>query len=303
MVNTIKLASIVRNSTVARTVDKESEKYQILKGLIKAEGLRNLFTVYDNEDGTYTLGDGDHRFTALCDLRDEGGSDEVICNVKTKLDDIEILRLQVSGNASVTQTTNKEYIEALHRLVTAKNSKGLDQLAKDVGMTKSYLLKLFKTKKLSERILEEADALGVKIGNIMTLSDLAGVISEDEIIDEFLPQAAEQKIEDFGVTVVNKLDSIRAAKAGIPKSTEFVAKEKMKSKDEVKLRIARETDEVILETLKWVISTDEKSVIEQKQEYDRAKAIRAKAAEDRKTKKALENYEELKQKLEAAQAI
>jgi hypothetical protein len=179
----------------------------------------------------------------------------------------------------------------------------MDELAKTTGFTKERLLQLFKSIRLPGSILEAATEEKVSIGNLITMSELAGKVSEEDLMDEVLPKAASQTTAEFAITVVEMLDAIKASKAGVVVDKTFEPKAKLKSKDEIELRIAGELDEVAAETLKWVISLDSTSVAIQKAEWDKKQKDADDAKQKRKNDRLLKQLEEKKAELAAAGLI
>lgn len=298
MVQTVKLSSIVRLEDALRTVDKKKETYIALKEDIAKNGVKDIFTVYDNGDGTFTLGNGDHRYTALCELHDEGrGSDEVEVRVEKKKSDREVLRAQVAGNATVTKTTNKNFIKAIYKLATGEENISLSDIAKDVGMTESYIMRLIKSLRLKDEVLEVCEKEGVSITNLITLADMAGKVEVEEIIEEYVPEAKAKTGKEFAIFIAEKLDELKAAAQGKEKVEGYQHKPKLRTMDEIQLRIASEKDPVALDTLKWVISSDEPTIEAAKLEWEAKKAERDKKRAERAAAREAEKQAEMVEKL------
>lgn len=300
MVKTIKLSSIVRLEDALRTVDKKKETYIALKEDIAKNGIKDIFTVYDNGDGTFTLGNGDHRYTALCELHEEGrGSDEVEVRIEKKKSDREVLRAQVAGNATVTKTTNKNFIKAIYKLATGEENISLSDIAKDVGMTESYIMRLIKSLRLKDEVLEVCEKEGVSITNLITLADIAGKVDVEEILEDFIPEAKAKTGKEFAIFIAEKLDELKASASGKEKVEGYQHKPKLRTMDEIQLRLAAEKNPTVLDTLKWVISSDEPTVEAARLEWEAKKAERDKKRAERAAAREAEKQKEMMEKLEA----
>lgn len=307
----IKISQIIFSEVALRSHSKEDDHIIELKNDIVARGLLNLPTVVDNGDGTFTVTDGARRCTALGLALDLGEiKDEVMVQVKPSQSNIETLADQFAGNASIKASTNKEYIASLYTLATEGNY-SLEELAKKVGKTVSYINRLFKTLKLGDKVMEEAEKQGVSISNLISLADLVGRITEEELI-EWLPEAAKQNASDFSVTIQDEKDSIlqaaREARKG--KTLEFEPKEKFIGKESLRLLWAKKEseyaddatpeNEAVVNVLRSIFSMDENSIAEQKATWDAKQKEREDKKAERKAKREAEKAAEAEAEIEKA---
>jgi transcriptional regulator with XRE-family HTH domain len=220
----------------------------------------------------------------------------VVVNVKAKATELEVLRAQIAGNATVTKTTNKAFIKGIYKLATSNEAASMEELAKEAGMTVSYLNRLLKALRLDDEILDLAEKSKVSITNIITLAEIAGKVDNEDIIETYLPLAESQTGKEFVATIAEALDGIKAEKTNKP--NEFVAKAKLRSMDEIQVKLASATG-VEADMLKWVISLDEPTVAQAKADYDKALAERETKKAERKAAREKEKLEEYRSKLEA----
>lgn len=189
----------------------EAHIIDLAKDILK-RGLLNVPTITKSEDepGFFILTDGARRLTALNLLLSEGKIPEMMpFKIKESQSELSTLADQIAGNVHGLKTTNRKYIEALFKLATEGDYTS-EALASKAGMSPEYMFKLFKTLKLGDEVLAEAEAGKVSISNLISLSDLVGKVDKDELL-EWVDKAKKEKAKDFAVAVVAEVDSIRKA--------------------------------------------------------------------------------------------
>jgi len=283
---------------------QDEEKVAHYKEDILRRGLLNLMTVSDNGDGTFTVTDGGHRTKALQELASEGKWEkEWTYQIKSGMTDMDILADQLSGNHNRSNNTNKETINAIHRIATQSNMT-FKQIAEKAGMTEAYLKKLMKTTRLPESVQDAVSENKVSIANFISLSNLAGRVPEDELLDEWVTLAGEQTAKDFSIAIQNHLDKLREeAKGGEKKAVDFEVKKKLISREALEeLLVKAETDfnansnkvtEAKLILMQTIWSIDEKSIADQRAAWDAKQAEKAAKAEERKRLREEEKKKEL----------
>jgi ParB/RepB/Spo0J family partition protein len=308
---TIKISQIVFAEVALRTHTVEDDHIIELANEIEERGLLNLPTLTENGEGGYIITDGARRCTALKLLLDEKRiPDTMNAQIKPKQSAIDTLADQFAGNANIKPSTNKEYINGLYKLSTEGNY-SLEQLAKKVGKTVSYIQRLFKTLKLPVEVMEAAEKSKVSIANLISLSELVGRITDDELLD-WVKTASDQNATDFSVTVSDEKDTIIAAarEERKGKSVEFAPKEKFIGKDDLVLMLAdaeaayasdaSAINEAIVNIMRKIFSLDEKSIAAQKAEYDLKQKEKADKAEARKEERESKKAEDAESAIEDA---
>jgi transcriptional regulator with XRE-family HTH domain len=284
---------------------------------LEKDGLLNPFTVAV-VDGGYAITDGSIRLTALKRYYKENGrlpekvSDDgetIMLPVIEGADEEKILQLQITGNASVKRTTNKEFINAIYQLAMSGNL-SLEEIAKNTGMSVAWVNSLLKTLRLGDDVIKAAEEKKVSLSNLISLSKLANVIDEEEM-EEWVNKAANTNTSDFAPAIEERVIEIRAS--GGKKEKEFVLKERLMKKDDIILffaNVKREcsenpTDEnqIRLQIMKELFQCDSKSEAQLRQQYEEKKQAAKDAVAARRKKRELElleeiSAEELKKELE-----
>lgn len=307
-VKSIALNKIIFSEVALR--ETKDEAVQAMKEDILKRGLLNLMTVSDNGDGTYTIIDGGHRTKALQELAEEGKwTPEQEFQIKEKMSDVAILKDQLSGNFNRTGTTNKEAIRAMHRIAT-ETDLTMQEIADEAGLTLAYVQKLFKTLRLPDSVQDAVAENKITVTNFIALSDLAGKVDEDELIEEWVVKAGEETAKDFALSVQEEIDRIKEeAKGGERKAPEFVVKKKLISKDELEALLVKAeadfiansnpTNEAIMNLMKTIWSIDEASVAEQKAAWDKKESDKEAKKAARKAERETAKREEMIKSLEA----
>lgn len=268
---------------------------------IKQRGLLDIPTVVPaEEEGFFNVTNGARRVTALKLLFSKNEIPEFQnFNVKDRQSEIDTLADQIAGNVKVLKTANKKYIAALYKLAT-EGGLTADELAKKAGMGKEYMFKLFKTLKLSDEVMKEAEAGKVTISNLISLSDLVGKVDEDGLL-EWVERAKTEKAADFAVAVVEEIDILKKAARGEPREDVFKPVKKLLKREELEILLTQtenafndapnKTNETRYQLMKEIWQIDEKSIDEQKAKWEQDKA-------DKEEKKAKRKEAREKAKLE-----
>jgi ParB/RepB/Spo0J family partition protein len=307
----IKISQLTFTEAALRAHTVEDDNIIELAADILVRGLLNLPTVVATEDGNFIVTDGARRSTALIlNLSNKLCADEVTVQVKPSQSDLETLADQFAGNATVLKTTNKDYINGLYTLATEGNM-SLAKLAKKVGKSKEYINRLFKTLRLPEEIIDAAEAGSVPVGNLITLSELSGKVSDDELAD-WVIKAGTEKASDFAILVEDEKETIREARKADRKgqTIEFEAKQKFVGKDKLLIMLndadqaftaeGSKANEAVLNTMKVIFGLDEESIAEQKANFEEKMADREAKKVARKAERESKSTEEMTSKLEEA---
>ena len=306
-VKKVNLNEINFSEIALRTHNFEEDHIRSLADDIIARGLLNLPTITPVKDGKFIVTDGARRMTALKLLLKEGKIDVVQpFQIKPPQAELDTLADMIAGNAQIRKTANKQYIEALYRLAT-ETEIGLEALSTKVGMSVEYILKLFKTLRLPDEILVQAEKGEVSISNLITLSDLAGKVTQEDL-EDWVDQAKTTTAKDFAVAVADELTAIKEANKGERKEPIFEVKKRLRSKEELEMlliqcetafqKAGNPVNEARYNLMKEIFSIDEKSVTQQKADWDKKQADKEKKKEERKAAREKAKLEEMKEQLE-----
>jgi hypothetical protein len=217
--------------------------------------------------------------------------------------DVEILRSQVVGNASIKPQVNSEYAKSLFKILVLSPGMTKEKLASDCGLTLTKLNSILKLNQLDEKAQTLLDAGKMELTNAIALTS----IPKANINDELLEKACLNKTVDFANEINNIIEGIREDrklnKVGSHKK-EFVAEAKIKTKEELKTLYAQveyefnldQNDAVNIarmELMKQIFSLDElslqtaKDAFDKKQKDDEASAVKRK---EERNKKKIEDY-------------
>lgn len=300
-------------STISiRTHKPDSPDIIDLSNDIYKRGLINIPSIVKGaEEGRYVISDGSRRLTALKVCLKENKLHEDIadgcCNFQLiELEDnIDILCTQLAGNVNVKQTGSREYIQALFHIATAKKYT-MDELAIKAGMSEAYILKLFTTLKLPVEVYNMLHEDKVSVANTITLAKLKGKISDEDLIERFVPLAKEETSTKFAETVLEELDSIRASKTQEEPKFELVPK--LLPKDDLLILLAQakgkfeadgnERNEERYQVFKEIFQIDEVSEAEKREEWEKKQEDKKLKAEERKKKRAEDKLDDQKVNLE-----
>jgi len=304
----VNLNDVLFSEVALRSHKETDEHIRELADDINNRGLLNLPTLVPSQDeeGKYHVTDGARRVTALKLLLKEGKvPEELSFQVTEPQDELETLGDMISGNANVLKTTNKQFIEAMYRIATETDTT-MPELAKKVGKSEEYIWKLFKTLKLGDELLEEAQASGVSISNLITLSELKGKVDDDDM-KEWVEKAKTTTVAEFSDEVAEELDAIKEALKGQKKEVEFKLTNKFIGKDALELLLvsaetaftteATPATEARYNLMREIFQVDEKSAAARKKDWeDKQEKKKQKAAERKKARddaKLIESIGEL----------
>lgn len=297
---TIAIDKIIPNEVALRAVDTSSAKFLELVDSIKSNGVMNSISVYKNDDSTYTLIDGLHRFTAS----KMAGLTSIPCNVFDKMTESQVLSRQLEANFHRVETKPAEYARQLQRMLHIDNKLTMSDLAKKINVSTEWLnARLRLANNLTEDVQGMVDSGVISVSHAIAISKLP-----DEEQGTWADVARTKPIDQFLGDVNTHLAEMRKkAKTGEPvefSPTPHLRKFTVITTEQVS-GIAREellptiptpssASEALVAgwnaALAWVTSTDAKSVAEQKQAWDLRKQQQAerkeKAKAEREAKKS-----------------
>ena len=261
-------------------------------------------------NGVYILTDGGRRMTALKKMLADGIiPDDIGVKVIHGLTDEEIIGWQMAGNINIKKTANKQYINGLFQLATA-GTMNTEQISKLAGMSIEYIMKLFKTLKFPESVLDTCEKEGVKIGNLIILSELANKIPEEDY-STWINDAKTLNQKELTIKVADELNAIKQAlsirKDG-KKTDEFIAEPTLLSKSdlfdnfkraEIAFNVESSRDnEITLSIYKKIWQMDEETIAIKRRQHEEKITEKLNKIKERKDKKVLFDLEEMKRELE-----
>jgi hypothetical protein len=276
---------------------------------ISNRGLINAPSVTPR-DGVFILTDGGRRMTALKQMLADGKiPDEIGVTVIHGLTDEEIIGWQMAGNINIKKTANKQYINGLFQLATA-GTMNTEQISKLAGMSIEYIMKLFKTLKFPENVLDTCEKEGVKIGNLIILSELANKIPEEDY-PSWIEDAKTLSQRELTIKVADELNAIKQAlslKRDGKKTDEFIVEPVLLSKGDLfenykKAEIAFNMDssrdnEITFSVYKKIWQMDEETIATKRRQHEEKLAEKVKKLQERKDKKIILDLEAMKKELE-----
>ena len=261
-------------------------------------------------NGVFILTNGGRRMTAMKKMLADGViPDDIGVKVIHGLTDEEIIGWQMAGNINIKKTANKQYINGLFQLATA-GTMNTEQISKLAGMSIEYIMKLFKTLKFPESVLDTCEKEGVKIGNLIILSELANKIPEEDY-PTWIEDAKTLNQRELTIKVADELNAIKQAlsirKDG-KKTDEFIAEPTLLSKSdlfdnfkraEIAFNVESSRDnEITLSVYKKIWQMDEETISIKRRQHEEKIADKLKKIKERKEKKTLLDLEEMKRELE-----
>lgn len=309
-VKVVKIADIGFAVEVLRTHKEDADHIIQTKESLVEHGLLNLPKVAPDADnvGKYFVLDGANRLTAMKQLVEEGKfpKEHAFMVVDKPMTPLEIISAQVAGNATVHKTMNKEYIQALHRMAT-EGKMSLETLSKKSSMSISYIMRLFKTLRLPESVLELAKENKLTVVNLITLSDLAGKVEESELLD-WCETAKTATAKELAPQIQERLDVIKQSGK---KDTVvgFVLTNKLVKKEVIEAMFVKEQNRFASDSSKEnagrfaimqeLFQVDAVSATARESAFDKKKADAAVAKDKRKADKEIKNKKEYIEKLKA----
>lgn len=312
-VRLINLDDVLFQAEALRSHKIDSQDIKDAAEDLMERGLLNLMSVIPSQEqeGKYYVKDGARRTSALKLLKNEGRIppnmdtiEAVPYQIFPMQDELDNLADMVAGNAQVKKTTSKEFIQAMHKLVT-ETDLSMEQLSKKVGMKVDYIWKLFKTLKLGEEILKKAQEMSIPITNLITLSELAKKVDNDEM-EEWLERAKEETIGEFSKSISERLDLI--PKKGRSSEEKFILTPIFIGKDSLNMLLTQTQikfeqtgdpiDEARYELMKEIYQIDEPTAHKREKEWEKKQDEKARKSAERKAAREKAKLEESKEELE-----
>ncbi len=197
---TIPTGSIRESKEMLRGVNKESEKYKEIVQSVRSMGILNAFSVRDLGDGTYGLVDGNHRWCAAQDL--------ALPEVPVQILDIaegQVLEAQIVANAQVIETKAMEYTKALIQVLRMNPTLTMNDLARRLGKSYSWLSERFHLLNLQDSIQTLVNDGTIGLANAYAL---AKVPVEHQ--EQFLVNAQSQPSQEFVPAVQAFVKNLKA---------------------------------------------------------------------------------------------
>ena len=299
----VQLNQIRNNEIALRAVDTESLAFQEMVASIRRLGIINPISVRYFKSETeeyYELVDGLQRKTAA----ESAGLTEIPCHV-VDYDDDKVLEAQIIANCHGITQHPREITEQLKRILLRNPMMTESDLAKRVGKSYAWIQGRLNLMKLEDSIMTQVDKGAVCLSNAYSLAKLP----TDEQAD-WVERAATLPPNDFIPQCDARLKQLRQARReGRTAVNEFipvvhlrklpVIREELESQEAANQLVADLGVESPIDAftlgIKWCVNMDQKSIQEQKAEFDNAKDVREKA----KALRAVKRVAEKKAKLEA----
>ena len=309
----IPLSQIEEGSVALRPAQKTSEQYLGIVESIRSKGFDGAILVrpLKTEDGSekFEIIDGTQRFNACKDL----GLESINAVVKD-MDKETVLATQLMMNFHRVHTTPIQYTKQLQAMISLKPTLTLDNLARDLGVSTTFINNRLSLLKLHEDIQPLVDSNKITLSNAQYLSKLP---VEEQV--SFVDQAMTATPSEFGPIIKERLDEIRKAKNSgeKPEERKFTPSAKLRKMKEIEPLLDNQAAvrELISEIsdpleaavfmLNYCVNLDEASVKEQEAKWHEREATKQEAAEKRKIERLEQKEKEAadeRAKLEAKQA-
>jgi ParB/RepB/Spo0J family partition protein len=166
------LSQVRPGEAALRSVNKESETYQEMVESIRQVGIINPISVREIRDSAtgktvFGLIDGLHRYTGAIDA----GLDTVPVHIM-EADEARSLEIQIIGNLHVVETKPAEYSKQLERLLRLNPTMTVEELARKLGKSKSWLTERLNLTKLTDEIQALVNDSTINITNAYHLAKL-----------------------------------------------------------------------------------------------------------------------------------
>ena len=195
----IAVGCIRENPVAMRSVDRDSEAYQGLCASIRERGILTPISVRQRE-GYYEIIDGLHRYQAAKDC----GISWIPCDI-VKVNDDQILELQIMQSVHKIETRPYEYTQQLKRILARNPLLTITDLAKRLGKSTTWLNnRLMLTKIKSLRIRDLINVGKIPLSNAYALAKL----SANEQIN-WIDRAQTQRPEEFIPGINARLQQVR----------------------------------------------------------------------------------------------
>jgi len=274
---------------------------------IEKNGVEDVFTVRQVEDG-YEVMNGSRRLACLKHLIKTGKfpKDYSLTVQVKEMDETDALIRQVSGNANVRVTGNKDFINAIYTIISERRVGSLEELANMIGVSTNWLTKLLQTKsKLPDEAFDLVGSKGgIPITNAIRLGDFINKLEDEEKAEAI--EKAKESSKDFNKFALEKEGELADRKSGKKKSFEDTINPKCRTKDELYKEFVRadnaykkeasKENEIKLALWKWIFQVDDATIKEKKEEWDRKQEEKNKSKEQRKKERERKKLDELAQK-------
>jgi len=195
----IAVGCIRENPVAMRSVDRDSEAYQGLCASIRERGILTPISVRQRE-GYYEIIDGLHRYQAAKDC----GISWIPCDI-VKVNDDQILELQIMQSVHKIETRPYEYTQQLKRILARNPLLTITDLAKRLGKSTTWLNnRLMLTKIKSLRIRDLINVGKIPLSNAYALAKLP---ANEQI--NWIDQAQAQRPEEFIPGINARLQQVR----------------------------------------------------------------------------------------------
>lgn len=284
--------------------DKDYQSFLDLKESIREKGLMNIFSV--RQDGeNYCIIDGNRRASAVVELFKEGDTqfiDGIVVQIRDE-EEYEALASQIAANHNMKKTLSSQEIRALKRIMAIKNW-SIEETAKHVSMTPSYVTNLLKLNYLPDVAKQALDEKQLTIANAIQLQKLP----EDAIDDEWITKAMTLPGDQFTAAISEELNRLKKERQLGAAPKVFEALPKLIAKEELALmydrtKLAYETDandynRGAYEVMQKIFQMDEKTIAAKKAEWEQKEAEREKKKEERKVDREQKKLEDAQKLLE-----
>lgn len=201
------LTQVRPGEAALRSVNKESEDYHELVESVRQVGIINPISVREVRDAAtgktvYGLIDGLHRYTSAIDA----GLDSIPAHIM-EADEARSLEIQIIGNLHVVETRAADYSKQLERLLRLNPTMTVEELAKKLGKSKTWLTERLNLTKLTDDIQALVNDSTINITNAYHLAKLP----QDEQIN-FADRAMTMTPSEFVPTVSARNKELRDAK-------------------------------------------------------------------------------------------
>lgn len=209
----IPLGDIREGSISFRKVNKKDPKYLQLVDSVRQDGILNAVSVREgdtDENGkkVYNLIDGLNRFNAARDA----GLDVIPAQVFT-MNQTQVMKAQLIANVHKIEPKAAQYSEQLIRILNAEPTMTIEDLAKDLSRSVSWLKERLKLVNLPEHVQKMVDDKVIGLTNAYTLADLHELAPDE--VNNFLDRAQTEPPDQFAPAIQNRVKAIRdARKAG-----------------------------------------------------------------------------------------
>lgn len=304
----VAVKAIRENKDMLRGCNKQGEEYQGVLASVKQKGLLTPISVRDLGDGTFGLIDGLQRWNIAQDL-----GWEFIPAMIVSMADAEVLEAQIVANAQRVETKPVEYTKALLKLLAMNPTLTMNDLARRLGKSLSWLNERFHLLKLNKDLQDLVNDGKIVLANAYALSKVPTDFQE-----QFKEQALTQPTTEF-VPAVQKFvrehrEAARQGRATNP--DQFVATPHLQKLKDItaeletgniaSVLIARvqptSVKDAFLLGVQWAAHMDPLSQEASKIVYDKRKEEAEKAKKARADERAKKKQEEDAKKIADANA-